>query len=83
MKYIDDVIIKEYICSTFAKDVNPAELSIDDDLFANGLLSSLELLVFISWIGGEFNIPMEETIFGQENFSSVGNVISFINENAK
>lgn len=83
MKCIEDVIIKEYLCSTFAKDVDPGELSNDDDLFANGLVSSLELLVFISWVGDKFNISIEETIFGQENFRTIGNVISFINKNTK
>lgn len=81
MTFINDIEIKEYLCSTFAKDVNPLDLSNDYNLITNGLISSLELLIFISWIGEKFNIPMEDKIFSPDNFISVGNVILFINQN--
>lgn len=83
MAFINDIEIKEYLCTTFAKDVNPLELSNDYNLITNGLISSLELLIFISWVGEKFNIPMEEKIFSPDNFSSVSNVIIFINQNTK
>ncbi|KVM82338.1 acyl carrier protein [Burkholderia stagnalis] len=70
--------IKSFICEKFSPDIAPDELDVDYDLLENGVISSLELLQFVSWIGEKFDIPVDDLSLTPESFGSVRKVAEFI-----
>jgi acyl carrier protein len=78
-----EAIIKAFICERFSPDINPDELDLDYDLLENGVISSLELLQFVSWIGETFDIPVDDLSLAPESFGSVRKVTEFIAVNSR
>jgi acyl carrier protein len=75
-------VIKTYICTNFAPDINANDLADDCNLINSGLVDSLSLVRLIIWLEGEFNIPVSDMEIAPEDFNSVEKIDFFINKYA-
>jgi acyl carrier protein len=70
--------IKAFIIEEFLPDVEAADLAVDYDLLANGVIDSLGLLKLIAWIEDRFSAPIGDDDLDPDNFRSVGAVDTFV-----
>lgn len=59
-------IVSEYLPGTPASELEPAY-----DLLENGVISSLDLLRLIEWLGDRYDIPFADLEISPEDFRSV------------
>ena len=70
--------IAAFICAEFAPDISPAELAVDYDLLANGVVDSLALLKIIAWLETEFAVAVDDVELDPDSFRSVGAIDAFV-----
>lgn len=75
-------VIKKYICTNFAPDIDTNDLADDCNLINSGLVDSLSLVRLIIWLEGEFNIAIADMEIAPEDFNSVEKIDFFIKKHA-
>jgi acyl carrier protein len=73
-----EVEIKRFIIANFARDVTPDQLSSDLNLLDSGVVDSLGLLRLIAWVGGNYDIPVNDVEISPDDFSSVDAILNFV-----
>jgi len=71
-------VIKEFIVTEFIPDIQADQLDDDYDLIASGVIDSINLLRVITWLGGRFDIPLDEVEITEKNFASVTAICEFV-----
>ncbi|MCP4178784.1 MAG: acyl carrier protein [bacterium] len=71
--------IKRYIESNMVTFDDELELSYDVDIFKNGFVNSLFAMKLISFVEKEYEIQVENDELNLENFSSINQIVEFIN----
>jgi acyl carrier protein len=66
--------VREFIRGSFLVD----EFKDDDSFLANGLIDSLGMMQLVSFVEGEFQLPVKDTDLVPENFDSVANIAAFV-----
>jgi acyl carrier protein len=72
--------IKKFVIDEFLPDVSAADLAVDYDLLADGVIDSLGLLKMIAWVEDHFQLAVHDTDLDPNNFRSVGAIDSFIED---
>lgn len=70
--------IKEFIVAEFIPDIQVDELNDDYDLIASGVIDSISLLRVITWLGSQFDIPIDDIEISEKNFVSVATIREFV-----
>jgi acyl carrier protein len=70
--------IKQYIVTEFMPDIQANQLDADYDLIASGVIDSLSLIRVITWLGTQFEIPVDEIEIAEQNFVSVSAICEFV-----
>lgn len=71
--------IRKFIESNLIVYDDDVELGDDDNIFQLGFVNSLFAMKMISYVESEFNIIIENDDLDITNFSSICNVVNFIN----
>ena len=72
--------IKQFVIDEFLPDVSAADLAVDYDLLADGVIDSLGLLKLIAWVEDHFQLAVHDTDLDPNNFRSVQAIEAFIEE---
>ena len=72
--------IKKFVIDEFLPDVSAADLAVDYDLLADGVIDSLGLLKLIAWVEDHFQLAVHDTDLDPNNFRSVQAIEAFIEE---
>lgn len=72
--------IKEFIVTEFIPDIQVEQLDDNYDLIASGVIDSISLLRVISWLGSQFDIPIDEVEIAEKNFVSVAAICEFVDQ---
>ena len=72
--------IKKFVIDEFLPDVSAADLAVDYDLLADGVIDSLGLLKMIAWVEDHFQLAVHDTDLDPNNFRSIGAIDSFIED---
>jgi acyl carrier protein len=72
--------IKKFVIDEFLPDVSAADLAVDYDLLADGVVDSLGLLKLIAWVEDHFQLAVHDTDLDPNNFRSVQAIDQFIEE---
>lgn len=70
--------IKRYVIDEFLPDVSAADLDIDHDLLAGGVIDSLGLLKLIAWVEQHFDLTVQDDDLNPDNFRSVNAIDKFV-----
>ena len=70
--------IKAFIEDNFIIDDDSVEFTYTDNIFAKGFVNSLFAMKLVSFLEREFNIEIDNDDLDISNFSSVDNIINFI-----
>jgi acyl carrier protein len=70
--------IKQFIIEEFLPDVRTDELSVDEDLLADGVIDSLGLLKLIAWLEDRFALSVDDVALNPDNFRSVAAMDAFV-----
>ena len=57
------------------------EVSYDTDLFSNGVLDSLEIVSFLTYLETELNVSFAPDDLNFENFQSIDSILNWISKN--
>jgi acyl carrier protein len=71
-------LIREFIVDVFLPGVQPEQLRPDYDLIASGTIDSLSLLRILTWLEGQFGIPIDDVEFAEHDFTSVASICEFV-----
>jgi hypothetical protein len=63
--------ISEHIVTAYLPGTSPGELSPSYDLIGNGVISSLQLIQFIEWLQGHYDIQLDDLEITPDNSRSV------------
>jgi acyl carrier protein len=74
--------IKKFVIDEFLPDVSAADLAVDYDLLADGVIDSLGLLKLIAWVEDHFQLSVHDTDLDPNNFRSVQAIEEFIQESS-
>jgi acyl carrier protein len=72
--------IKKFVIDEFLPDVSAADLAVDYDLLADGVIDSLGLLKLIAWVEDHFELSVHDTDLDPNNFRSVQAIDTFIED---
>jgi acyl carrier protein len=72
--------IREYVAEQFLPDVHPDEITRDFDLIDSGAIDSLGLLRLISWLGGHYELSLDDVMVAPEKFRSIQAIEEFVLE---
>jgi acyl carrier protein len=70
--------IKRFVIDEFLPDVSAADLDVDHDLLAGGVIDSLGLLKLIAWVEQRFDLTVQDDDLNPDNFRSVGAIDEFV-----
>lgn len=70
--------IKRYVIDEFLPDVSAADLDVDHDLLAGGVIDSLGLLKLIAWVEQHFDLTVQDDDLNPDNFRSVNAIDKFV-----
>lgn len=70
--------IKSFIEDNFIIDDDAVEFTYEDNIFAKGFVNSLFAMKLVSFLEREFEIEIDNDDLDISNFSSVDNIINFI-----
>jgi acyl carrier protein len=70
--------IKKFIVDEYLPDATVAQLESSYDLFSNGVIDSLGLLRFVSWLEQRFDVPIDDVEIVPDNFRTVAQIAEFI-----
>lgn len=73
-----EIEIKRFIITNFARDITSDQLSSDLNLLDSGVVDSLGLLRLIAWVGGKYQIPVNNVDVSPDEFSSVDAIRTFV-----
>ena len=76
MSYTD--VIKQFVIDEFLPDVSAADLDVEHDLLAGGVIDSLGLLKLIAWVEQRFDLLVHDTDLNPDNFRSVQAIDKFV-----
>lgn len=76
MSHVDT--IKRFVIEEFLPDVSAADLDVDHDLLAGGVIDSLGLLKLIAWIEDRFALSVHDSDLNPDNFRSVNAIDKFV-----
>lgn len=68
--------ISEYICSIASK--KGVDIDQDTDLFETGILDSLQIIMFLTFLQDEFGIDFSNNELSFENFKSINTICKWI-----
>jgi acyl carrier protein len=75
--------VKKFIVTEFIPDIQVDQLDNDYDLIAGGVIDSISLLRVITWLGSQFDIPIDEVEIAEKNFVSVTAICEFVDHAAR
>jgi acyl carrier protein len=70
--------ITRYIVDEFVPDISTADLAMDYDLFAGGVIDSLALLKVIDWLGDRFQLSLDDIELSPANFRTIRDIDAFV-----
>lgn len=70
--------IAGYIVAEYLPDTPAEELESDYDLIATGVVTSLQLLRLIGWVGDRYDIPLGDLDISPEDFRSVAVIAELV-----
>jgi len=70
--------ITRYIVAEYLPDTPVEELEADYDLIANGVVTSLQLLRLIGWLGDRYDIPFGDLDISPNDFRSVASIVELV-----
>jgi acyl carrier protein len=70
--------IKRFVIDEFLPDVSAADLDVDHDLLAGGVIDSLGLLKLIAWVEQHFDLTVQDDDLNPDNFRSVNAIDKFV-----
>ena len=71
-------VIKQFVVDEFLPDVSAADLDVDHDLLAGGVIDSLGLLKLIAWVEERFELLVHDSDLNPDNFRSVTAIDRFV-----
>jgi acyl carrier protein len=74
----NELVVKEFIVKEFLPDAQASELETTYDLFGNGVIDSLGLLRFVSWLEQRFDVAVDDVEITPDNFRTIEDVIRFV-----
>ncbi|SEM10016.1 phosphopantetheine-binding protein [Streptacidiphilus jiangxiensis] len=70
--------ITQHIVSEYLPDTPAEELAADYDLIATGVVTSLQLLRLIGWLGDRYDIPFGDLDIAPDDFRSVAAIAELV-----
>lgn len=70
--------IKKFIVDEYLPDATVSDLEPTYDLLGNGVIDSLGLLRFVTWLEGRFDVAIDDIEIAPENFRTVADIVQFI-----
>ncbi|MFG2605975.1 acyl carrier protein [Streptomyces sp. NPDC048514] len=70
--------ITQHIVDEYLPGTPPEELEDSYDLLRNGVVSSLQLLRLITWLGNRYDIPFGDLDVTPDDFRSVAAIVALI-----
>jgi acyl carrier protein len=70
--------ITQYIVAEYLPDTPAEELEADYDLIATGVVTSLQLLRLIGWLGDRYDIPFGDLEISPNDFRSVAVIAGLV-----
>jgi acyl carrier protein len=76
----EEIILKQIKSETFKDTSN---LTVDTEIFTEGILDSMGLALMIDFLEEEFNIEIDDSEIIHENFNTILTIVSFVNNKTK
>uniref|UniRef100_A0AAU2VFU6 Acyl carrier protein n=1 Tax=Streptomyces sp. NBC_00003 TaxID=2903608 RepID=A0AAU2VFU6_9ACTN len=70
--------VKAHILAEYLPGTPHEELETSYDLLDNGVVSSLDLLVLITWVGQRFQIPIDDVELSPDSFRTIDTISEFV-----
>lgn len=71
--------VTQYIVAEYLPDASAGELDPNYDLIATGVVTSLQLLRLIGWLGDRYDIPFGDLEISPNDFRSVTVIAGLVN----
>ncbi|MBJ6999647.1 phosphopantetheine-binding protein [Streptomyces griseofuscus] len=75
--------ITRHIVDEYLPGTPPEELADSYDLLRNGVVSSLQLLRLIAWLGNHYDVPFDELDVTPDDFRSVAAIAGLIDRHRR